>query len=267
MKIKLFALAVSLLLIISFLLLGKANEVFAASGACYTCEGTWVSGPYFWFESTKMTFKYNPPTKDCSKFGSAWKCVPYDIATGWKCDNDQVKDPKGPSCGANEVCDEANLCSPKPGVIPAAPTGAAPTGAALDAGKSVPEAGSSQQAAGQALNTQQLSIPGTNLDLGQLDPLKGKFTTIGSIITQLLNFVFPLAGLILFIMLIIGGFELLTSTGNPEAIKKAQGRITSALIGFVIIFVAYWLVQILQSIFGLSPIFDMTSKYGTRPGI
>jgi hypothetical protein len=50
----------------------------------------------------------------------------------------------------------------------------------------------------------------------------------------------------------MGGFELLTSGGDPEKAKKAQERITSALIGFLIIFLAYWLTQILEVIFGIS---------------
>jgi len=78
-----------------------------------------------------------------------------------------------------------------------------------------------------------------------------KDTDIGRIISALLPYLFAIAGLILFVFLIIGGFELLTSGGNPETTKKAQGRITSALIGFLIIFLAYWLAQILEVIFGI----------------
>jgi len=51
--------------------------------------------------------------------------------------------------------------------------------------------------------------------------------------------------------LIIGGFGLLTSGGSPDKVKAAQGKITSAVIGFVIIFIAYWLVRILEIAFGL----------------
>lgn len=91
-----------------------------------------------------------------------------------------------------------------------------------------------------------LRIPG-----GAIFPLPPGFVTIGDVISKLLPYIFVLAGLILFGFLIFGGFELLTSAGNPEKVKLAQGKITSAVIGFVIIFVAYWLVQILEVIFGL----------------
>jgi hypothetical protein len=75
--------------------------------------------------------------------------------------------------------------------------------------------------------------------------------TLGEIISALLTYIFAIAGIILFVFLIMGGFELLTSGGNPESAKKAQGRITSALIGFLIIFLAYWITQILEVIFGI----------------
>lgn len=74
---------------------------------------------------------------------------------------------------------------------------------------------------------------------------------LGDIISKLLTYIFTLSGLVLFIFLIIGGFEMLTSAGNPESIKKAQEKITSALVGFVIIFLAYWLTQALEIIFGI----------------
>lgn len=76
--------------------------------------------------------------------------------------------------------------------------------------------------------------------------------TPGDIISALLPYVFVIAGLILFALLIMGGFGYLTSGGDPESVKKAQGKLTSALVGFLIIFLAYWLTQLLEIIFGIS---------------
>ncbi len=91
-----------------------------------------------------------------------------------------------------------------------------------------------------------------------VDPLLiegNKFNTIGDIINQLLKFIYPLAGILLFVMLILGGFDLLTSAGNEEKVKKGQGRITSAVIGFAILFAAYWIMQIIQIILGAEGVF------------
>jgi len=82
--------------------------------------------------------------------------------------------------------------------------------------------------------------------------LEEKFPDIGSLITELLKYIFVLAGLTLFILLIIGGFGLMTSGGSPEKMKAAQGKITSAVIGFIIIFISYWLMRILEIVFGIT---------------
>ena len=78
-----------------------------------------------------------------------------------------------------------------------------------------------------------------------------KTDTPADIINSILPFVFIIAGLILFVMLIIGGFTIFTSTGNPEKIKKGQGIITNALIGFLIIFATYWIIQLLEATLGI----------------
>ena len=86
------------------------------------------------------------------------------------------------------------------------------------------------------------------------DPVNFKFkdASLGDLMTQLLPLILVIAGLTLFIFLIIGGFGMLTSGGSPEKMKAAQSKITSAVIGFVIIFISYWLMRILEIIFGIS---------------
>lgn len=79
-------------------------------------------------------------------------------------------------------------------------------------------------------------------------------TSFGQLISTALKFIFPLAGILLLIYLIFGGFSLMTSSGDPKAISAARGRITSALLGFVIIFAAYWIVQLVGIILGLGDI-------------
>lgn len=100
-----------------------------------------------------------------------------------------------------------------------------------------------------ALIPQALILPGGERIV---NPVGSKFTDIGSIITQLLPIIFVLAGLVLFIFLIIGGFGLLASGGSPDKMKAAQGKITSAVIGFVIIFISYWLIRIIEIMLGIS---------------
>jgi len=75
--------------------------------------------------------------------------------------------------------------------------------------------------------------------------------TPADLISTIIPYLYVIAGLILFAFLIIGGFGYLTSGGDPEKIKAAGGKITHALIGFLIIFLSYWLVQILEIVLGI----------------
>jgi len=96
-----------------------------------------------------------------------------------------------------------------------------------------------------------LTLPGTEKEITEPINFKFKNANIGDIISALIPYIFTIAGLILFIMLIMGGFGFLTSGGNPDKVKAAQGKLTSAVIGFVIIFVSYWLIRILEIVLGI----------------
>lgn len=96
------------------------------------------------------------------------------------------------------------------------------------------------------------------VDYGNIENAIGlKFAggNLGSIISELTqNYILTIAGIILLLYLIYGGFQFLTSGGDPKKAQEAQSKITQALIGFVIVFAAYWIVQILANVLGLKEI-------------
>lgn len=55
--------------------------------------------------------------------------------------------------------------------------------------------------------------------------------------------------LVLFIMFVIGSFTYLTSLGNPEKIKKAQGTLKYAIIGLVLYVSAYLILKTIDVLF------------------
>lgn len=77
-------------------------------------------------------------------------------------------------------------------------------------------------------------------------------TTPRGILGRLLPYLFTIAGLVLFVMIIWGGFEMLTGAANPKSQEAGKQRITAAVIGFLLLFSSYWLAQIVQAIFGVS---------------
>jgi len=61
------------------------------------------------------------------------------------------------------------------------------------------------------------------------------------IVKTILNLAVRLAGIALFIILIIGGFKHLTSGGDPKAAESAQKTITYAILGLALLLGA-WLI-------------------------
>lgn len=82
-------------------------------------------------------------------------------------------------------------------------------------------------------------------------PLVG-INTVGDLINKLLAFLIPLAGIILLLVIISGGYDVIMSQGTPEKLKTAQGKITAGIIGFVLLAFAFLLIKLIERIFGLS---------------
>ena len=71
------------------------------------------------------------------------------------------------------------------------------------------------------------------------------FDTPASMVNLLVRVVFVGVGLILFAMIVISGLAMISS-GTSENKEKAKTTMTSALIGFLVIFAAYWILQIIK---------------------
>lgn len=76
-------------------------------------------------------------------------------------------------------------------------------------------------------------------------------STIGEIVTAALNYIYAFAGIGLLIYLIVAGFAYLTSAGDPKKLEVAKGKLTTALIGFIIVITAFWVTQIANYVFKL----------------
>jgi len=55
--------------------------------------------------------------------------------------------------------------------------------------------------------------------------------------------------LVLFVMFLVGSFNYLTSFGSPEKIKKAQGTLKMALVGFLVFVGSYLILRIIDVLF------------------
>jgi hypothetical protein len=57
----------------------------------------------------------------------------------------------------------------------------------------------------------------------------------------------PLIGVISFVMILIGGFTILTSGGNPEGLKKGSQTITLAIAGLALAILSWLLLVFIEN--------------------
>jgi len=88
-------------------------------------------------------------------------------------------------------------------------------------------------------------------------PLNPPFSSLcsispGGVISAAVTFLFSAAGIITFLYLLWGGFEWITSSGEKEAVKQAREKITSAIIGLVIVLLSFAIIKVIGQFFGLN---------------
>lgn len=98
----------------------------------------------------------------------------------------------------------------------------------------------------QEVNAQSMNISGMPIK----GPLVG-YTNIADIINNVVPFIMTLAGIILFFVLMMGGFDYVTSQGQPEKLKSANAKISAGVIGFVLLVISFLITRVLSYIFGI----------------
>jgi hypothetical protein len=95
-------------------------------------------------------------------------------------------------------------------------------------------------------------VGGLSPGSGGASPHAAELSTPGGIISRLLNYSFVVAGMILFVMIVVSGFQMVAGATNQKSIQDGQQRATAAVVGFVILFCTYWIIQIVSLILGVT---------------
>lgn len=77
---------------------------------------------------------------------------------------------------------------------------------------------------------------------------------LGDLVSIILSNAVAIAGLIMVFLLVFGGIMIISGAGsdNPERAAKGKQAVTAALLGFIIIFVSYWIIQIIEYATGVA---------------
>ena len=86
------------------------------------------------------------------------------------------------------------------------------------------------------------------VDIFDKFPLAQNFQSLGQLISGFLPNILVVAGIIFFILVVLAGFAVITSAGSsdPQSQEKAKNFLTYAVIGLVIIFSSYWILQLIN---------------------
>jgi len=89
----------------------------------------------------------------------------------------------------------------------------------------------------------ELKPTGEFSDLGSL--------TVGGIVSGFIRLILVIAALVFFFILVIGGIRWIASGGDKAQTETARNQITAALVGLVIVFAAWAIVQLINTFFGI----------------
>ncbi|MFZ5845727.1 MAG: hypothetical protein ACOY0S_04715 [Patescibacteria group bacterium] len=92
------------------------------------------------------------------------------------------------------------------------------------------------------------------VDLTEVAPSLTTFKTFGDLVNVIVQNAFVLAGVISFVLLVFGGFSVIMGAGSGDTKKLDQGKqaITGAVVGLIIVVTSLWLVQIIETLTGVS---------------
>jgi len=82
-------------------------------------------------------------------------------------------------------------------------------------------------------------------DVATIPSLEGLFRNV-------LGASLSLLGIIMFVMILVGGFKFLTAGDDPKATEAAQATITNGIIGLVLAIVAFFILLAIQSFTGVN---------------
>ena len=95
-----------------------------------------------------------------------------------------------------------------------------------------------------------------------LRPTEAAYQTIvnmefPTLLSGMVKFIVVVAAVIFFFVLVIGGIQWIVSGGDKTGAETARKRITAALVGLAIVFVAFAIGMLIKALFGFD-IFNLT---------
>lgn len=104
------------------------------------------------------------------------------------------------------------------------------------------------------------------IEVSDINPGTGFASDIGVLMNSVLTFVMVVAALLVFLYLIMGGIEWITSGGDKGKTESARNKITAAVIGLVILAASYAVLLLALNFLGFGSLNDVFNNINTLEG-
>lgn len=98
-----------------------------------------------------------------------------------------------------------------------------------------------------ALVAQSIDL-GSTLTLGDGTPVKDVYKTPGDLVNLIVPNLFVVGGIVIFGLIMVAGYKYIS--GGTKGATEALGIFKNAVIGFSIMFSAFWIIQIIKLMTG-----------------
>ena len=91
-------------------------------------------------------------------------------------------------------------------------------------------------------------------DVSITKPSQGVTAAPNQVLTNAITIIFIIAGLAVLFMLIYGAFQWIISGGEKEKVEEARKRIMAAIVGIIILALAFFIINVLGNILNINPL-------------
>lgn len=64
-------------------------------------------------------------------------------------------------------------------------------------------------------------------------------------------YIFGAFGILLLINIVVSGFKIMSSQGDPKSLQEAQVKLKNSGVGLLVIFTSYWIVKFIMQFLGI----------------
>lgn len=91
-----------------------------------------------------------------------------------------------------------------------------------------------------------MNVYAASFDIKTVFSPAGLFSDLGNLMSNIIQIMISVGGILCIIFIIVGGFKFVTSGGDEKKLASAKGTLTYAIVGLIVIILAFVMIQVVQ---------------------